>query len=174
MARNGSLLAGGHQVKITPQEAKLSLDEVFRHAEDELRCQEKSDTFGRIWSGRGPVQNYEARREFDVSGVSEIKIQDTKAPTSGLAARPSPEASSTHPQILILAMSTKPPETRNRSSVRERGPGHPAQLRMDETTSNHHAASKERVRGPRINRAVRPERRQRPGVRECRRTTLLL
>ena len=97
MARNGSLLAGGHQVKITPQEAKLSLDEVFRHAEDELRCQEKSDTFGRFWGGRGPVQNSEARRDFDVSGVSEIKIQDTKAPTSGMAARPSPEASSTSP-----------------------------------------------------------------------------
>lgn len=36
---------------MTPQESRLSMDDIFRLTENELRCQEKSDSYGRQWSG---------------------------------------------------------------------------------------------------------------------------
>jgi hypothetical protein len=94
MAKNGSLLGGklggGHPVKLTPQESKLGLEEIFRQAEDELRCQEKSDILGRGWGGRGSTPNPEARRD-DTVGVSEVKALEAKGSTSSTAPRPAVE-----------------------------------------------------------------------------------
>jgi Zinc knuckle len=51
MMRNGATLIGGSVVRITPHEVKLSLDDLFRSVENELRCQERSDSYGRSWGG---------------------------------------------------------------------------------------------------------------------------
>ena len=89
MAKNGSFLGSGHQVKLTPHETKLGLDEVFRQAEEELRCQEKSDNLGRGWGGRGSSSTPDSRRDFDISAVSEVKAHDSRPPLPPSAPMPS-------------------------------------------------------------------------------------
>jgi hypothetical protein len=76
MMRNGASLSGGQTVKITPHETKLRLEEVFRHAENELRCQEKSDSYGRTWGGRGAPSPW--TEGFDGLSVSEVKAQEAR------------------------------------------------------------------------------------------------
>jgi hypothetical protein len=99
MAKNGSFLGSGHQVKLSPHETRLGLDEVFRQAEEELRCQERSDSFGRGWGGRGPTSNSEARRDFEISGISEVKVLQAKPPLppSVPATPPAPEPNLNRP-----------------------------------------------------------------------------
>jgi hypothetical protein len=100
MARNGSLLSNGECIKITTHETKLALDDVFRHAEDELRCQERSDNLGRAWGGRGLSSNSEARRDFEAE-ISEVKIQDPKLSSQPTppTLRPTPEPMAQQPSF---------------------------------------------------------------------------
>jgi hypothetical protein len=80
MMRNGATLQGGNTVKITPHETKLGLEEVFRHAENELRCQERSDSYGRSWGGRGVPAHQEDHWAggLDNFSVSEVKSQEAR------------------------------------------------------------------------------------------------
>ena len=79
MLRNNSSLAGGHVVKLTVHEYRFSLEEIFRHVENELKCQEKSDNLGRSWGGKSTTPNFDSRKE-EASQIFEVKIQDKRSP----------------------------------------------------------------------------------------------
>ena len=84
MLRNNSSLAGGHQVRLTVHEFRFSLEEIFRHVENELRCQEKSDNLGRGWGGRPAPPTFDFKKD-EPSQIFEVKIQDSRAPAQNFA-----------------------------------------------------------------------------------------
>jgi hypothetical protein len=87
MLRNNSSLGTGHTVRLTVHEYRYNLEEIFRHVENELRCQEKSDSLGRGWGGKITVPTPDPRKD-ETSHIFEVKMQD-KRPMSQ-PAQPSP------------------------------------------------------------------------------------
>ena len=76
MMRNGAMLQGGSMVRLTPYEVKLSLEDLFRWVETELRCQERSDSYAKSWSGwpdAQPTTVQEVKAGYKPSEASSTK-----------------------------------------------------------------------------------------------------
>jgi len=114
MLRNCSSLNGGHLVRLSVQEHRFSLDEIFRQIENELRCQEKSDSLGRNWGARGTSQPLDQPRE-DSLQIFEVKTQESAHLPKAMPAPSSP----------AVPMNLKGPETKKPSSGAPENRGHP-------------------------------------------------
>ena len=74
LAMNGRSLANGLTQRISVVEDKMSLDDLFEWVENELKCQERSDSYGRSWTGWQEDTGRGERREATaVQSLSQVR-----------------------------------------------------------------------------------------------------